>query len=134
MGVFYDFNMNDYINISKIQGIGIAGKKAQRITFDGGDSEIVNTFGDSETATELFGQTILQLIPCTAPIYNVYDNHDGTFLRERVDYFALCVDAVIRILDCVDGYFDFADGASNFKGFYIENMLDEYPESKLENP
>jgi hypothetical protein len=134
MDIFYDFNLNKSINISKIRGIDIAGKKSLRITFNDGDSEIVNTYGDAETATELFGKTILQLIPCTAPIYNVYDNHDGTFLRERVDYFALCVDGVIRSLDCVDGYFDFADGASNFKGFYIENMLDEYPESKSENP
>ena len=133
MDIFYNFNMNKAVNISKIRAIETAGKNALRITFDNGDTETVNAHGDADTAAELFGQTILQLIPCTVPIYNVYDNHDGTFFHERVDYFALCADGVIRSLDNADGFFQFADDASNFKGFYGESRLDDYPQSKAEN-
>ena len=58
MDLFYNFNMKNTVNISKIRKIDVARKNAVHITFDNGDTDIHSTSLEAETAIEIFGKTI----------------------------------------------------------------------------
>ena len=131
MSVFYDIKGKS-VNVSKIREIGIARKDALRIIFDDGDSEIYSVYGDAADEKERLGMVITQLIPCSASFYNIYDNEDGGYFRERVDFFALCADGAVRSLSNADGYFVIADVTSNFIGCFEESRLSYFPESPSE--
>jgi hypothetical protein len=124
--MFFDFVYGS-VNISKIREIDVAREDAVRITFNDGGAKIYGTFGDADRAIEQFNRTIQQLIPCTAPLYNVYDNGDGTYCTERVHFRALCADGRVRSLASPDRFFELADEASNFNGCYTEERLGGFP-------
>ena len=126
MDMFFDIGRK-CVNISKIREICVARRDALRITFDDGDTEVYSTRGRAEKVVERLGKTILQLIPCTSRLYNVYDNRDGTYYRERVDYLALCADGYVRSLASPNIFFELAEEASNFVGCFTKERLDEYP-------
>ena len=71
-------------------------------------------------------KTIIQLVPCTAPMYNVFKNDDNGYFHERVCCLALCKDGLIRSIAGGE-YFDFADEESNFVGCYDEDSLIDFP-------
>ena len=127
MNIFYAFNTTKAVNIGKVRGVDVAGKNILRVTYDNGDAEIISTHNTAEDAAEQFGKTILQIIPCAVPTYNVYDNHDGSYFHERADYLALCADGAVRSLSLSDGFMELAEEASNFEGFYGAERLHEYP-------
>lgn len=126
MNIFFDLGSKS-INISKIREISITRKNAIRITFDDGDTDVYSIRGSAEKTAERLGKTIVQLIPCTSHLYNVYDNRDGTYYRERVDCLALCADGYVRSLASPDIFFELAEEASNFVGCFTKERLDEYP-------
>ena len=127
MDIFYNFDTEKAINISKIREIKILGSKALQTTFDNGDIKIYHTCGKVEETIEHFRKTIIQLIPCTSALYNVYSNEDGSYFHERVDYLALCVDGEIRTLSKSHRFFILAESESNFIGCFDEEILSEYP-------
>ena len=126
MNIFFDIGRHS-VNTGKIKVMEVARKYAVRITFDDGDTDIFSTGYDAERVIESIGKTILQLIPCVTPVYNVYDNGDGTYFHEPVSYLALCSDGVIRSLATPDGFFELAETASNFRGCYEKHRLVEFP-------
>ena len=130
MNIFFDIGAKS-INISKIREISIVHKDAIGITFDDGDTNVYITRGGADNTSERLGRTILQLIPCTSHLYNVYDNKDGTYYRERVHYLALCADGFIRSMSSPDVYFELADEATNFVGCFTKERLDEYPKARV---
>jgi hypothetical protein len=122
------FELGDtVININKIKQIGIESKKAVSVTFDDDTTEIYGTYGDAERAVEQLGKTILQLIPCITPMYNIYKNGDGTYFHDRVYYLALCADGCVRSLAAPDYFFELADEANNFVGVFTIEGLKDYP-------
>jgi hypothetical protein len=132
MSVFHFFSVNKGVNIGNVREISIANNNAVHITFNNGDTEIYNTRGDASGEIEDFGRKIVQLIPNAAPFYNVYEESGGGYIHERVDYFVLCADGIIRSLASAEMFFELADDLSNFKGFFSEDMLGEYPKSDAE--
>jgi hypothetical protein len=85
--------------------------------------------GDAEKAKARLEAAIVQLLPCTTPLYNVYSNNDGTFYQERVDYLALCADGEVRSLAKPDVVFMLAAEASNFEGCFEEHRLIDFLKS-----
>ena len=71
---------------------------------------------------------IVQLIPCTTPIFNVYKNDDGSYFHERVCCLALCADDIIRSISCCE-YFEFAEESRNYVGCFTDDCLTNYPTS-----
>ena len=128
MNVFYFFDADKGVNISKVREIKAACEDKVRITFDNGDTKTFSTESDANYAVELFNKTIVQLIPCTAPYFNVYSD-DETYSVERFDYFALCADGEIRSLTGADMFFELSDNECNFVGFFSEDMLAQYLKS-----
>jgi hypothetical protein len=131
MNIFFKFN-GIRVNISKIKEISIARKDAIRITFDDGSTDIFSTYGDAEDALQRFDKTILQLYPCVEPTYNIYQDGDETYFRERVHYLALCADGEIRSVAGTEGFIELADVVDNFVGCFNEKRLEDYPESDTE--
>jgi hypothetical protein len=132
MDIFYKLN-SYFVNIGKIRGISVAQKNAVQIIFDNGDSEIFSTNLDANIDLKLFRNTILQVIPCTAPLYNIYENEDNTtYFRERVHFLGLCADGEIRSFTCADGFMELVDidMANNFIGFFSEENLEDFPENE----
>jgi len=126
MDIFFDIG-GKRVNIGKIREVSITRKNALRITFDDGDIDVYSTRGRAEKTAERLGKTILQLVPCTSHLYNVYDNRDGTYYRERVDFLALCADGYVRSLASPDIFFELAEEATNFVGCFTKERLNEYP-------
>ena len=129
MNIFLDLK-NASVNVGKIKEIGIARKDAVRITFDDESSDVYSTYGDAESFMERFDRTVLQIVPCTVPMYNVYKNDDGTYFHERVEYLALCADGSVRSYASADLYLELAAEASNFVGYFCEENLKNFPTSK----
>lgn len=127
MNIFYELE-NTSINISRIRKIGSVGEDAVRIAFDDGSMDIYHTQCGAAQAMKYLERTILQITPCPSPLYNVFNNNDGSYFHERVFCLALCADGIVRSLSG-GGYFDLAEEASNFVGCFSEESLDEYPES-----
>ena len=76
LSIFFKIR-NIRINTDKVRDVSIIREDALGITFDDGKTEIFDTYGDAQYDIEKFEKTIVQLIPCTAPIYNVYKQKDG---------------------------------------------------------
>ena len=134
MSVFYFFDPDTGVNISSVREIDIARKNAVSITFDNGDEQIYEVGKDASKEIECFGRTIVQVIPCAAPFYNVYRNTEGVgYIHERINYFALCVDGEIRSLSDAQTFFELADEMCNFVGIISEPMLGKYPKSKVKH-
>ena len=131
MSIFFKIR-NIRINTGKVRDIAIIREDALGITFDDGKTEIFDTYGDARLDIEKFEKTIVQLIPCTAPIYNVYKYKDG-FSHERVDFFALCADGEVRSLDKADMFFELAEESSNYIGYFDEDQLCEFPQTDEED-
>ena len=72
-------------------------------------------------------KTIVQVIPCLTPMYNVYEHDDDTYEHEPVALFGTDLQGGITSLSSNDGYFTFASDASNFLGCVCENNLKNYP-------
>ena len=134
MNVFLDIE-DSAVNLSKIRAIGIESEKALKITFDDGSTEVYEIYDSAEKAAERFGKMIVNVIPCTAPFYNVYKQNDGSYTHERVYYLAMCADGIIRSLADPKRYraMDLADLKHNFIGYVHENALDKYPTKTDEN-
>ena len=128
MNIFYFFDGEKGVNISKVREIRMTRKNEVKVTFDNADTKIFDTEVDASHAIESFNRTIVQLIPCTSPYFNVYEDGDN-YSHERIDYFALCADGEIRSLTGADMYFELADNVCNFVGFFNENMLAEFLKS-----
>jgi hypothetical protein len=129
--MFYDLNNKATINVTKIREVRTLSDNSMRIIFNNGDSVDYNTFGDANIKLRYMTEDmIVQVIPCHAAIYNVFSDTDDegneTYYKERVHFFALCNDGFIKSLSLADGYFDFAKEADNFKGFYGDDMPEEY--------
>jgi hypothetical protein len=132
MDIFFNIIGTKSINIGKIREIGIARKDALEITFDDGNTEIYSVYVNADKVIERFEKTIIQLILCTTPVYNVYSNRDGSYFHERVDYLALCADGTVRSLSRADICFELADEVSNFTGCFHEDRLYDYPKNNSE--
>ena len=129
MNTFLDVK-NAIINVSKVREISIARKDAVRITFDDESTGVYSTCGDAERALEQFGKSVVQVIPCTTHMYNIYKNNDGGYDHERVRFLALCVDGGVRSYASADLFMELAEEASNFVGCFCEERLIDFPESK----
>jgi hypothetical protein len=134
MGLFFELR-DVIVNVNKIKEVGIARKDALRITFDDDSTEVYGTYGDADSAAENLGKTIIQVIPCTAPMYNVYRNKDekGIYHNERVYFLALCADGAVRSLSGDDLHMELAENATNFVGVYGKERLKDFPESENED-
>ena len=77
-----------------------------------------------------YGETIKQIVPCTSEYYNVFENEDGTYFYERVDYIALRKNGLVSSLTHTDGSLNCADEHENFIGYFPKDELCEYPETK----
>ena len=128
MNIFFRIR-NIRINAGKVRDISIAREDALSITFDNGETEIFDTYGDAHYDIEKIEKTIVQLIPCTMPVYNVYKHTDGSYSHERVGYFALCADGEIRSLNKANMFFELADESSDFIGYFDEDQLGEFPQA-----
>lgn len=128
--MFYDFKNDSLVNIGKIKEVNVAKKDSIRVIFDDDSVKIYNAHGDARNAVKRFGKTITQIVPCDAPLYNVFMNDDETYFYERVHFLALCADGVIRSIDGSDGFFELSDEANNYVGYFNEDRLGDYPESK----
>jgi hypothetical protein len=120
------------INAAKVRELYTDAERddAVNITFDDGYTELYSTDGDGYKVIEKLERSIIQIIPCTAPIYNIYENEDGSHWHERVHYIVLCLDGEIRSLYHGDGDFEFAEDLMNFVGCFDEDSLIEYPTDK----
>lgn len=133
MSIFFDIG-DKSININKIRELDVLSKKSVKIIFDDGCSEFYNVRGDAEKTVERLGMSVVQLIPCTAPMYNIYDNKDGTYYHEKVHHLALCADGAVRSFAHPDLFFDLAEEASNFVGCFMENRLADYQDKFVNKP
>lgn len=125
MNIFFEVK-NTLINISKIKDISLAEKHSVRITFDDDSEGVYETREEAFYTLELLGKTAVQLIPCAAPMFNVFKNEDGSYFHERVSCLALCADGAVRSLTGAD-YIAFAEEEKNFVGFYDEGGLTHFP-------
>lgn len=67
---------------------------------------------------------IVQLIPTNGRYQTYYRDNDGENGGDPwvydFDYFAVCANGEVRALECVDGYFDFADTSESYMGFELK--------------
>ena len=128
MSIFIEFK-DTLVNIGKIKEISLARKDALRIAFDDGSTEVYSTYGDADRAAETLAKTVVQIIPCTAPLYNVYkdDGEKGVHFHERVQFLALCADGAVRSFADADMDLVLADEADNFRGIFTKDRLKDFP-------
>ena len=126
MNIFLDLH-GKIFNINKVRKFDTEGDDKVRVTFDDGSSETYITHAGAEKTIERFGKTIIQIIPCEIPLYNVFDNGDKTYIHDRVHFLVLCADGIVRSVDILDGYMETADEMDNFVGFFTADKLSEYP-------
>ena len=129
--MFFDLK-DTTVNINKITEVKVSGNNTLDITFGDGKARVYRANGDAHiTARQMTNDFIVQVIPCHAPVFNVYEesNENGQriYFHERVNFFALCIDGTVRSLSNADGFYDFVDGAKNFVGFFDEDMLGGFP-------
>ena len=129
MNIFFEVK-DSIVNVAKVKAISLAGDNAVRIEFDDGFTDVCSTHGGAERALEELGRAIVQLVPCAAPMYNVYKNNDGSYYyHERVYFLALCVDGAVRSLAAAGSSLTLADGSKKFVGYYAAERLKEFPAS-----
>ena len=132
MSIFIELG-NKCINIDKIREIEIAQNNIINITFDDSSVGAYNTYEDAENAVVELTRTIVQLVPCTSPLYNVYKNRTGGYFHEQVDYVALCADGMVRSLAKAEYSLTLAEEALHFVGCFDEDKLDDFPEDEEKN-
>lgn len=56
-------------------------------------------------------------------LYNVYQDDDGTYVAEKADHLVMCADGEIRAVEFLDGYQEFCEEMSNYRGLYERKSL-----------
>ena len=134
MNTFFEIDENIIINVGQVRKMEICGTKSVRVTFNDGSYEtysIYSTVRDAEKVMDNFQKTIIQIVLCTEPIYNVYNNGDGTYSHSPVRYLALCVDGIVRSLDNWYGPMKLAEETCNFTGYFPKDNLYRLPSGEL---
>jgi len=120
---------NAKVNVNDIREILKEGENHVRIVFTNGDCQRYQAF-NADVHIKRITEHIQQLIPCTAPLYNIYEEPDdgelAFFSWERVNFLALCADGSVRSLTSCNGYFEFADEISDYYGCFAKDELCEF--------
>ena len=129
--VFYDLP-DAKVNINNIREILKEGENHVRIVFTNGDCQRYQAFNADYHIKRITEGHIQQLIPCIAPLYNIYEEPDDDceiifFSWERVNFLALCANGSVRSLTSCNGYFEFADEMSDYYGCFVKDALFEFP-------
>lgn len=125
-------NIGGYnLNVDKIRSYNFNGSdKGRKLIVEMDNGDIYTDYSASREDFILGHDHIVQVIPCTKPLYMRY--RDGEEFREDpVHYLALCGDGYIRPLEVCgcEGFF-FADDFINYLGLYPVSMEEEGKENE----
>ena len=95
---FIDIEEN-YINVEKIQSFSVHKGNELHIEYDNGDLDVYPLNEHSNYVRRLTGlneSSIIQILPCHVPLFNVWKNEDGSHKVERNHFILLCADGTIQ--------------------------------------
>lgn len=121
---------NDYLNANAIRSLSCSQEHTVQVEFNDG-STIPYTTGEQKAtdAIQCCLLGIVQLMPCTEELYDVYTESDGFYYHERVKWLALCLDGRVYSVDHCDGYMEpnALQTCSNYLGYFTKDRLSEFP-------
>jgi hypothetical protein len=103
---------NRFINMDRVQSYYFTNNKQVVVVLVNGEHCVFNVGEGNYVREELGGaHHIVQVVPCTAPLWMVWALDDGTHFAEKVLFFGLCADGGIWPVSSSEGYFDVEKGA-----------------------
>lgn len=122
---------NEYINVEDIRSFNWCMGNVSIEHIDG----ICETYPNMGLFNELTGQKhIIQVFPCTEPLYAVYDVDDPDDPEDSASKaicLALCADGTIYPVELCDGSFDIPSPTSNYVGTFRESELSRFKNLKV---
>mgnify|MGYP001064870163 CR=1 FL=1 len=119
---------NIYVNVDKIRLFWREGEEGEILAVELDNGKVLRTHDERGGWQNTISgyEHIVQIMPCTKPLYMRYRGESGEILESPVYYVGVCADGCVRPLEvCGADEIFFADDISNFVGLYSETLENE---------